>query len=363
MAFFSSAIAQDQSEQADDGLDWHDILEVGLENQGWTDTETPFDRLPARAKGVVPSAVWDLSLDTAGLCARFVTNASAIHARWTVRDGGLAMDHMPATGVSGVDLYVRDGDVWRWIGIGRPQSKPTIQKTLAEGIPEGTHEFMLYLPLYNGVTSIEVGLPKGSTFEKAPARPANRARPILVWGTSIAQGGCACRPGMVYSSILGRMLDSEVINLGFSGNGQMQPEVTPFFTEVDASIFVLDCCPNMGPELISERTEPTVNAFREAHPHTPIVLVENIKYQAGAFLPAKREAYESKNAALRAAYDRLIAAGVEDLYYIPCDDLLGDDGEATVDGTHATDIGFLRMAEAMAPTLRKILDGEVSAGG
>ena len=170
--------------------------------------------------------------------------------------------------------------------------------------------------------------------------------------------GCATRPGMVYSSILGRMLDCEVINLGFSGNGEMQPEVTPFFAELDPSIYVIDCCPNMGTDLITERTEPTVNAFRAAHPDTPIVLVENIKYQAGAFLPRTRESYEAKNAALRAAYERLIAAGVQHLYYIPCDNLLGTDGEATVDGTHATDLGFLRMAEAMAPTLKKILDGE-----
>ncbi|MCP4643984.1 MAG: hypothetical protein GY851_26310, partial [bacterium] len=228
--------------------------------------------------------------------------------------------------------------------------------TLADGIPEGTYEFMMNLPLYNGVEKLEIGVPEGATLEKAPAYPADR-KPIVFWGTSILQGGCASRPGMVYTSILQRRLGYPAINLGFSGNGKMDPELTEFLTEVEASMFVIDCCPNMQPNTITERTEPLVHRLREAWPETPIVLVENIQYQAGAFLPAKREAYENKNAALRAAYDRLMAEGVKGLHYIPCDNLLGDDTEATVDGTHATDLGFMRMAEDMEPVLRKILEG------
>ena len=111
----------------------------------------------------------------------------------------------------------------------------------------------------------------------------------------------------------------------------------------------------MQPDDIAERTEPGVRILREAHPDTPIVLVENIRYQAGAFLPKTREAYTAKNDALRAAYDRLIDSGVQGLHYVPCDDLFGDDGEATVDGTHATDLGFLRMADALEPILRSAL--------
>jgi lysophospholipase L1-like esterase len=129
----------------------------------------------------------------------------------------------------------------------------------------------------------------------------------------------------------------------------------PIVAKLDVSAFVIDCAPNMPPEQISERTEPLVRVLRAAHADTPIVLVENIRYQQAWFTDVKRTAYMDKNAALKAAYDRLKAQGVKGLYYIPCDNLLGDDSEATVDGTHPTDLGFMRMADTIEPVLRRIL--------
>ena len=355
IALLASSPAWAAAEEEKPALVWRDIVELGIENQGWKDAATPFDRLPARAEGVVRDPVWRLSQDSAGLCVRFVTDAPAISARWTLRDGGIAMDHMPATGVSGLDLYVKDAGTWHWTGLGRPSAQ-TNEKQLAGGIPEGSHEFLLYLPLYNGVTSVELGVPEGHTVEPAPPYPPERARPIVIYGTSIVQGGCAARPGMAHTNILHRMLDRPVINLGFSGNGKMDPELGDLLAELDVAVYVIDCAPNLTPELIAERTEPLVETLRKARPDTPIVLVENIRYQAGAFLPAPRESYEKKNDALRAAYQRLIDKGVKGLTYVPCDDLLGDDCEATVDGTHPTDVGFLRMAITLDPFLRRVLE-------
>ena len=105
----------------------------------------------------------------------------------------------------------------------------------------------------------------------------------------------------------------------------------------------------------TERAEPLVHKLREAHPKTPIVLVENISYQAGWLLPATRNSYTSKNEALRQAFARLAAAGIPNLYYVPGADLFGNDAEATVDGTHATDLGFWRMAQVLEPVLRQVL--------
>lgn len=345
--------------RADDKLDviWYDAKALPIEGKGWTDTEAYYDRLPARAKETVRGAVWSLSKNSAGMAIRFVTDSDKIAARWTVAKKSLAMAHMPATGVSGLDLYVKDGKVWRWIGNGRPGST-TNQKTLAGGIPAGAHEYLIYLPLYNGTKELEIGIRKGKTLAKAPPRPGRRGKPIVYYGTSIAQGGCAARPGMVHTSILGRMLDWHVINLGFSGNGQMEMALEKLIAELDAAMVVLDCLPNLKPALVTERTEPFVKALRKARPDVPIVLVENIAYQAGYFLPGPRESYQSKNAALKAAYDRLVAAGVKGLTYIPGDRLLGTDGEATVDGTHCTDLGYMRMAEFMAPILRRVLEGK-----
>ncbi|MBN1345341.1 MAG: SGNH/GDSL hydrolase family protein [Phycisphaerae bacterium] len=335
---------------------WYDAKLFDFEGKGWADTAEFYHRLPGRAKGVVRDPVWGLSTNTAGLCVRFVTDADKIAARWTVTRKSLAMDHMPATGVSGVDLYVRYEGSWRWIGNGRPKSSPTNTATLADGIPRGVHEYLLYLPLYNGVQSLEIGLPLEAKLAKAPPRPGDRAKPIVYYGTSIAQGGCASRPGMAHPAILGRRLDWHVINLGFSGNGQMEMALCKLMAEIDAAMYVLDCVPNLNAEKVTERTEPFVLALRKARPEAPIVLVENIEYQAGAFLPARREAYESKNKALREAYERLLAKGVKGLYYIPGKPLLGTDGEATVDGTHCSDLGFQRYADGMEPVLRKILE-------
>ena len=178
----------------------------------------------------------------------------------------------------------------------------------------------------------------------------------MFYGTSITQGGCASRPGMAYPAILGRWLDMPTINLGFSGNGRMDPPLTDLLAELDVAAYVIDCCPNMTPELVAERTEPLVNGLRAAHPDTPIVLVENIEYQAAAALPNARAGYTAKSQALRAAYERLTDAGVEGLHYVEGEPLFGNDGEATVDGTHATDLGFMRMAEGLLSVLQGILE-------
>lgn len=345
---------------------WVNAEDLTLEGQGWTDTAAPFDRLPARAQGVVPGPVWGLSRDSAGIAVRFVTDGARILCRWKLRSGNLAMDHMPATGVSGVDLYMRTppgqeiipGQHWRWVGVGRPKSQ-LMEAQLAGGLPAGEHEFLLYLPLYNGVESVEVGVPAKATLHRAPDRPLDHGKPVVFYGTSITQGGCASRPGMAYPALLGRWLDRPAINLGFSGNGRMDPPVVDFIAELEAAAFVIDCCPNMPPDLIADRTEPLVHKLRSAHPQTPVILVENVEYQASALLAGPRRAYTAKNAALRAAYERLVKAGVSGLHLVPGKSLFGDDGEATVDGTHATDLGFVRLARALLPVLSSVTEGRV----
>ena len=327
----------------DGAVIYYDALDIGVEGKGWTDTGRPYDRLPAKAEGVVRQPVWDLSHHSAGLCVRFVTDATTIHARWKVSSAGLAMDHMPATGMSGLDLYARGEDGWHWVGVGRPTAQENSAQ-LVTGLDAGPREFRLYLPLYNGTESLEIGIPEGDRIAPAPAYPEERAKPICFWGTSIVQGGCASRTGMAYPAIFGRWLDRPTINLGFSGNGQSEPEMAELLAELDVAAFVLDCLPNLTAEQTAERTGPAVRILREARPDTPIVLVENITYQQSPLVGWARESGDAKNAALRAVYEELIAQGIHGLIYVPGGPLLGDDGEGTVDGTHPTDLGFLRMA-------------------
>ncbi|MDX9974390.1 MAG: SGNH/GDSL hydrolase family protein [FCB group bacterium] len=338
----------------DGAIVWYDALELGLEGQGWsTGLKNPYDRLPAEAEGIVPPHVWGLSQQSAGLCVHFQTDSPSVSARWSLRSDSLAMPHMPATGVSGLDLYVRHEGRWIWVANGRPAQTKDNEMSLKDA-PEGLHEYLLYLPLYNGTESLRIGVAAGKTLAKA-SRPAERVKPVLVWGSSITQGGCASRPGMAYPAILGRRLDRPFINLGFSGNGKMDPEVTRFIEKLDVAAYVIDCAPNMTPESITERAEPLVRSLRAAHPDTPIVVVENVPYQQSFYLQGSRDGYTAKNAVLRAAYDRLVADGVKGLFYIPSTELLGHDSESTVDGTHPNDLGFQRMADAMEQTLRQAL--------
>ena len=337
------------------GIAWYDIRPLGVEGQGWKDTKAPFDRLPGKAQGVVRDPVWSLSRDTAGLCVRFVTDATAISARWTLTRSNLAMPHMPATGVSGLDLYVRDAqNRWLWLANGRPTAQ-TNSAVLASGLEVGKREFLLYLPLYNGVSSVEVGISESATLWKAPPRPAHRAKPIVFYGTSITQGGCASRPGMVHTAIIGRRLECPIINLGFSGNGRMEPEVVRLLAEIDAAIYVIDCLPNMNAKAVEERTAPLVEALRKARPETPIVLVEDRSYTNSHTLSGPRKHNEENRAALKKAFEGLRKAEVKQLYYVPGEGLLGDDSEGTVDSSHPTDLGFLRQAEAFLKVLAPLM--------
>lgn len=339
----------------EEAVHWHDLRELEIEGKGWVDTASFYDRLPARAQGKVREPVWDLSRHSAGFCARFVTEAAAIQARWTLTAQSLAMPHMPATGVSGLDLYARtDQGAWRWLAVGIPQAQ-TSQVQLVTGLPPGRREYLLYLPLYNGVSAVEIGLPPGCALEQAPPRPSGRRRPLVFYGTSITQGGCASRPGMVHTALLGRWLDCPVINLGFSGNGRMEPEITALLAELDAAAFVIDCLPNMAAQEVAERTVPLVQTLRRARPATPVVLVEDRSYTNAFFLASARQGNLDRRAALRAAHAELLAQGLGDLHYLPGEDLLGGDDEGTVDSSHPTDLGFMRQAQAFLPLLQRLV--------
>lgn len=334
---------------------WYDVRLAGVEGQGWTENAAPFDRLPGKAESLVRPDVWNLSRHSAGLCVRFITDATSLQARWTLTSDRLDMPHMASSGVSGLDLYVRDDTgVWRWLNNARPTAVENTA-TLLSGIPEGTREFRLYLPLYNGVSAVELGLPEGATLSRPDPYAAGHEKPIVFYGTSITHGACASRPGMVHTAILGRRFERPVINLGFSGNGRMELPVAELMAEIDAAVYVIDCLPNIDAAQVAERTEPLVKLLREKRPQTPIVLVEDRTYSDAFLIASKRERNDTSRAAFRAAYDRLIAAGTTGLEYLEGEHLLGDDNEGTVDSSHPTDLGFMRQADAFEPVLRRAL--------
>jgi len=335
-------------------LDWYDVTKWGVEGRAWGDLERLrwFDRLPAIADGKVTAPVWGLSRDSAGMMVRFKTDARLIWAHYVLRSERLAGPNMTAIGASGLDLYARDErGTWRWVGVTKPDKKE-IRQEIVNGLAPGTHEFALYLPLYNGIESLEVGVAAGAQFEGLKPRDA---RPIVFYGTSITHGASASRPGMVHTAILGRHFDRPVINLGFSGNGKMDAAVGELLAKVDAAVYVIDCLPNMGPADVRQKCPPLVKQLRAAHPETPIVLVEDRRFANTWIRPERQKFHTDNHAALRESFDALQKEGIAKLYYIPGDDLIGDDAEGATDGSHPNDLGFVRQAAIFEPILRQAL--------
>jgi hypothetical protein len=341
------------SKASNPNLDWYDVTTWGVEGRILPDQDRKqwFDRLPSSAEGKVTNAVWSLSRDSAGMMARFKTSSSAISVHYKVRKSQLGMPHMPATGVSGVDLYARDNDgKWKWVQVTKPATQE-VQTEIIQGLEPGVREYAAYLPLYNGIEFLKIGVEKGANFEGM----APRGKPIVFYGTSITHGACASRPGMVHTNILGRKLDMPIVNLGFSGNGRMDQAVGEFLVQLDAAVFVIDCLPNMQPADVTAKCEPLVKQLRAAKPDTPIVLVEDRRFTNDWITPKKRQFHTENHAALRKAYESLVAQGVKNLFYIPGDSLYGNDTEGATDASHANDLGFMRQAEVFEPVLRKAL--------
>ena len=332
-----------------------------IEGQAWKDVKNPYDRLPARAEKLVRQDVWDLSQNSAGLMLRFKSNSDQIMVRYKV-SGEQAMPHMPATGVSGVDLYAVGTDgKWLWCA-GKYSMGDTIEYRFKGLAPNDTYhqkgrEYHLYFPLYNNVQWMEVGVPKGTLFNPLPAR---KEKPIVVYGTSIAQGGCASRPGMAWPAIVGRKLDRPLINLGFSGNGRLEKEVISYIEEIDAKMFVLDCLPNLDAsdaaksEQVKNLVIQSVKQLRQKNLSTPILLVEHCGFSDEAINPSHKLNYTAINQAQREAFEQLKSEGQNNLYLLSKEEI-GLSMDATVDGIHPNDLGMQQYANAYEKVMRTIL--------
>jgi len=332
-------------------IKWHDIQKWGVEGKGWKDTERYYDRLPKRARKIVPEPVWNLSRSATGMAVLFETDAPAIHAKWELRSAEINEINFPAAGFSGLDIYTWIGKKWRWVAAGQLVRTPKHQQPIIEGMNPIRRKYLLYLPLRNPVVKIEIGIPAGSSFKAIPPR---KEKPIVYYGTSIAHGAFASRPGMVHSAILGRWLNKPVINLGFSGNGKMEKELAELISELDAQIYVLDCLPNMSVELVNERVENFVRILRAKHPKTPIVLVEDRPHSNSWIRPGLMADHMKRWKAHDRIFKKLKKDGIKDIYYIKGKSLFGDDNEGSPDASHPTDLGFMRQAEIMYPVLRKL---------
>jgi lysophospholipase L1-like esterase len=337
----------------DERIIWCDAATLTVEGRGWDDTESFYYRLPTRAKPLVNDTVWKLASNSAGMVIRFVTDAPDVKIRWKLTDALHSLNHMAETGVSGVDVYLRYQGSWQWLAVGRPSEQEN-ETTASCGLPAEEREYALHLPLYNGVSSVEIGVAENAALRPAPPR-THPIKPVVFYGTSIVQGGCASRPGMAYPSIIGRRLDIPTINLGFSGSGRCEHEVADLLAELDPSAYVIDPLANMPVDTVDDHIRYLLNALTVSHPDTPVVLVEHMIFP-GVFDQEKmREIARSWNSILETIYQDFAPKWNGRLYYVSSETMLGSDREATVDGTHPTDVGFLRIAEVMTPAVEKAL--------
>lgn len=336
-----------------DTLKYVDASVFQLLGKGFTDTETLYERLPVSLKDKTRPPVWSLSKNCSGLAVRFRTNSRIIAAKWEVT-GDVVMNHFAPSGIKGIDLYCLQEGKWLFVNSGRPTGKVSSQVIISH--MEGKEkEYMLYLPLYDGLSHLEIGVEPTASIDNPVIDSPRKAKPVVVYGTSITQGGCASRAGMSYTNQLSRMLNRQFINLGFSGNGQLDLEVAEAMAGIDASCFVIDCLPNVGPEQMKEKYIRFFEIIRKKNPDTPILLVENLHYTHGTFDREVSSLIQEKNALLSSYYKDLKKKGDRNLYYLNATGLTGDDLEGTVDGVHLTDLGFKRLAEHLYPVIRKIM--------
>ncbi len=340
---------------------WHDPSKAGfpvIQGQGWTEEhrENPYTRFPDRVQPLIRPILWHLSRNSAGESIRFTTSSPQITVRYTVSERK-AMPHMPATGVTGVDLYTKDrnGDEI-WIG-GKYSFADTVTYkfgTLNFGGQNGPHTYTLFLPLYNTVTWMEIGVEEGAGFR---FEPQEADAPIVAYGTSICHGACASRPGMAWTNILQRRLDRPVMNLGFSGNAFFDGEVIELLGQTDAKAYIIDALPNshiMKHDMLRDTIMAAVRHLRRLRPETPILLADHLGYPHGRAIDYFDGQQKHANGTQKEAFDLLIEEGVKDLYHLSYDEIAMPQ-DATVEGIHASDFGMVAYADAYERKLREIL--------
>ena len=320
-----------------------------------------YHRFPLRAKNNLREPVWGLSTNSAGLSLDFYCNAPDIIVKYTV-SGYKSLPNLTTIAVSGIDLYTTDcHGVTDWCACPGnysfgTQTSDTITfhyKDLAyHNYHKRGNEYRLFLPLYNTVSSLKIGIPDSCELKFAPI---SSEKPILIYGTSIAQGASASRPAMAWTNIVQRRTDSPVINLGFSGNALMDAAVYDLISEVDARMYILDCMPNMYRvhDSIVSRTLAGVKKIR-AKSDAPILLVENDGYMyEKTNAPIENECVVT-NRELKKAYEQLVADGVKNLFYLTKEEI-GLTPDSQTDGWHASDIGMQLYAEAYMKKINEIL--------
>lgn len=330
-----------------DGVKWIDGTRLPIEGRAFDEVEHYYDRLPAKVTEAVNSGVREMKHHTAGMQLRFKTDSSALYVRWIPYEAKLQnYDNLTDIAANGLDVYRRPSGeaVWRYVGTGRITDPNGSQARFAWTPGD---ECLVNLPLYNGIRSLAVGIDEAASLQAPSPHASGIVKPVVFYGTSITQGASASRPGRSFVNVIGRALDVPIVNLGFSGSGVMELEMSDHLSAIDASCYVIDSLWNVTADQVRQRYEPFVRNLRAKRPNVPIVLAGRSDVFGGGPL--------AQDDLVRAIYEKLVAEGWTKLSFIPKTGMYDADGEGSIDGIHPNDTGMASMARVYGRTIRKAL--------
>jgi hypothetical protein len=315
-----------------------------------SNTKTIYHRVDTAIYKKMPQKVKSLFTNSAGIAIAFTTNSTSIEAKWSVKNGK-GLPNVADINSMGLDLYIKKDGTWRYAGIGIPEGQYSEQLITAnmDTLPK---EYLLYLPTYDEITSLEIGVDK-SSFIRPSASPFEGK--YVIYGSSITQGASASRPGMAYPARMSRATGLNFINLGLSGNGKIEASVIEMLGDINCDAYIMDCIANPSPEEILERAPLAIRYLRKQHPETPIIFIQSVVREKGLFDEKVRLKNKQQNEAIEHVFIELQKEQIPDLYLIKEDNFLGTDHEGTIDGVHPNDIGFDRMIRVIQPEIISIV--------
>ncbi len=323
----------------------------------WFDKENIYRRMPGKPKYTLPKAVDSLADNTAGGQIRFRSNTKQLAIRAQLQ-GINQMTHMAVTGQNGFDCYWGEIGSMFYISTTRFSTTSPVFEFLFYDVEEmETRDITINFPLYQGVKEVSVGV--DNTAEVLPPKPYNSVKRIIIYGTSITQGGCAARPGMAYTNVLSRKLNYEFVNLGFSGSGRGEPEVAKTIAELENPLcFILDYEANCGGTGQLSKTLPEfIKILRECHRDVPIIVISAIQHSGENFNKKVKSSRKKNFEIEKKTVETYKSSGDKNIFFIDGSEFLGKDfDECTVDGTHPTDLGYYKMANSLLPQFKSILN-------
>lgn len=295
----------------------------------------------------VSEKVGYLSTQTSGGRLRFSTDSSTIgiSVAYPVLH---SMPHMPLTGSCGFALVEKIGDTYQTVAMFRPQPSEKNGYTGETKIKNpGIHEYILFFPLYNGVSELKIYLDSSAKLYE-PEQYRDVA-PILYYGASIDQGGCASRPDCSYPAMISKWNNIDYINLGFSGNCKGEQMMAEYLSGVDCSLFFMAYDGNVSVDHLRETHFRFYETYRRGRKDVPIIFMSVPCFDNYPDTEDRREI-------LRQSFAKAREQGDNNVYFIDGETLFGkEDREiCTVEGIHPNDLGFYRIAKVIYKLYQKI---------